>query len=97
MTIIDSFRCDLCGTVYATEEECQKCEAFHVLPEGIQQVAFRSYIGQRIGVPDFMIVAMKDGSLQEYKFNKTIHMNQGEEPAPADEEEEEEDPEDVIQ
>lgn len=40
MKEVKSYKCDFCGTVYATESECKKCEEYHCKPIKITNMKY---------------------------------------------------------
>lgn len=66
------FLCDICGTPYETQEECSRCESFHIHPKGLQAGSFVSYKDAKSPYVSEVIVKMKDDKLVKYIFDRII-------------------------
>lgn len=64
--------CDLCGEAYESEEECKKCEAFHIEPKMIEAGRFVPITKSDMPYIDRVIVRMQDDSLVQYAFEKIL-------------------------
>lgn len=69
------YSCEFCGTPYDTEEECKKCEAFHVEPSGVEACIFRPIGESDNRYIDGIVLKMKDGKAVLYKFDSIIENN----------------------
>ena len=65
------YRCDICGTEYATPENAQKCEAYHVAPMGGAKKIKSFYKSMNQSCcdkyPYKVLITMSDGKTVEYK------------------------------
>ena len=71
MTERKLYRCDVCGTEYATPDVAQKCEKYHVAPmtgkgkiKGLYKCMNQGGCDQ---YPFKVLVTMSDGKLVEYR------------------------------
>lgn len=71
MKEVKSYKCEYCGTVYATESECKKCEDYHCKLVKISNIKYtKSYkydIYNRY--PDSITVTMSDDAVVEFSRN----------------------------
>ena len=65
MTRETSFRCELCGQTYDTQETAAWCEQSHVRPVGIIDKPYK--YTARAKYPDAIEVYMSDGRIAVYK------------------------------
>ena len=71
MKEVKSYKCDFCGTVYATESECKKCEEYHCKPIKITNMKYNKthkYDSYNC-YPDSITVIMSDGAVVEFSRN----------------------------
>ena len=64
--------CELCGEPYATQEECEKCEQFHIEPQGLDAGMFVPIAKASTPYIEKIIVRMKDGKCAQYLFDKVV-------------------------
>lgn len=65
MTAVTSFKCDTCGHIYKTEEECSKCESSHVKVSKILDVCYGGFAKYPTGI----IVELENGEKASFDFD----------------------------
>ena len=64
--------CELCGEIYETQEECERCEQSHIGPVGIEAGAFRP-VNKAISPYLYKVVVhMEDDKYAQYLFDKVV-------------------------
>lgn len=66
MKKITQYKCEICGTLYADENDCKACERQHKIPLNVVSAIHRA---QKLcpGYPPYIIVRFDDGSERKYK------------------------------
>ena len=64
--------CETCTAKYTTEEECQKCEAYHNKANTILSQNFNHNYGENAKYPGELIVEMANNHKIIYRFYKPI-------------------------
>lgn len=64
--------CEKCGWRYNTEEECQKCEAYHQDASSLVSQRFDHKFAESAKYPGSVILQMANGHKMEYRFYKPI-------------------------
>ena len=64
---VTQYKCEICGTLYADESECAKCESQHKIPSSIVRVDHRGKGICNGGYPPYILVSFRDGSERKYK------------------------------
>lgn len=67
MQEIKRYRCDYCGTEYASQKNAEECEASHKRPTRFESARYVSKGQNASGYPVTLTVRMNDGTLQTYK------------------------------
>lgn len=68
MKLLNQYKCEICGTVYADKAKCEECEAGHKKVKKITSKTYRSININKTGFPDKITVASEDGKEALYKF-----------------------------
>ena len=73
MTEFTRYRCDICGAVYASKEECEKCEGNHKKPKFISRMRYGSPLSCHTdGYPDSVVIQFEDDSLITYDRREIV-------------------------
>lgn len=66
MKKVTQYKCELCGTLYADQTDCEACEKQRKVPCGITRVDHRA---KKLcpGYPPYILVRFEDGSERKYK------------------------------
>lgn len=73
MQEIIKYRCEICGTIYDTQEACAECEGFHVIPSLIDTCVFHPITSKpEFKFPVKINVTMADNSVLEYYFKRIL-------------------------
>ena len=66
MKMLNQFQCEICNTVYKSEDECRNCESYHNSPVRINKSVFnsRKNDGQ---YPVYVYIEMSNGTVMRYK------------------------------
>ena len=64
--------CEICGTAFETKEECEKCEQFHIIPDGIEAGMFLPFNSAKSPYIQSVLLRMKDNKLVRYVFDSVM-------------------------
>ena len=78
------YTCEYCGYPYDTEEECKKCEQFHIEPLGIQAGAFKPMAQTSNRYLDRVVLRMSDETLVQYTYDQVVDPNIQIDPHPSE-------------
>lgn len=67
MRKLEQFQCDICGTVYKTEGDCNRCEKGHNIPIKIIGYKFNA-IRNNGEYPKEISIEMSDGTIRSVKL-----------------------------
>ena len=71
MTIVNHYKCDVCGTVYHDKKTCEACENGHKKPIKIIDMTHLPISSTNsTGFPDKLTVATETGEEAVYEFVK---------------------------
>lgn len=66
MKKVTQYKCEICGTMYAVESDCTRCEKQHRIPVSIVKADHRAH-KLVPGYPPYILVKFNDGSERRYK------------------------------
>lgn len=67
MKPITQYKCEVCGTLYNSEEKCLECENQHKIPKKIIKSVYRSRNSYE-GFPEFIYINFEDKYEKKYKI-----------------------------
>lgn len=67
MKMVERYKCDTCGTLYADAETCERCERQHVKPVEIHGVEHRP-MRSVPHYPEKITVLFDDGEKRKYRL-----------------------------
>ena len=67
MKKVEHYICEVCGTEYADEEKCGRCEKGHRKPTKIVGSRYRPITMDQTGCPEMIDVQMNDGRTVRYR------------------------------
>lgn len=67
MTEVTKYKCDVCGTIYETEEEAEECELQHIIPTAVDTCNYTKDRDGKMLYPSSVFVTMSDGTIREYE------------------------------
>jgi len=76
MKQLTTYCCETCGTIYMDEEECKKCEAFHVKPDTAVLVRFEPHKEANIPYPESIVFKMQDDKHARYTFLDIVKVDE---------------------
>lgn len=66
MNRVDMYKCAGCGRIYETEEEAEKCEDGHAMPEVIEKTHRWEKMGDKYTYPEYIWISMSNGKTGRY-------------------------------
>ena len=70
------YYCELCGKPYESQEECQRCESFHIGPKCIDAGMFLAIDDAKSPYIENLIMRMEDGALVRYVYDSVVDDSQ---------------------